>query len=198
MDILSKIPGLRILSRLYEYINRPAPLEEFSDYNDYWRLRTSDGVIIREMDRFKVIGSLIDAGESVLDIGCGDGSFQRYLAQIKPSCRSLGLDTSTEAVRFACDHGCDAQVIDPDLSLRDQVNGGWGVITVMEVIEHIPDAERVMRDILELNAKRIFVTIPNVGCLKHRFRLMFGGRFPITTIIYHMREHLRFWTVKDF
>lgn len=27
---------------------------------------------------------------------------------------------------------------------------------------------------------------------------MFGGRFPITTIIYHMKEHLRFWTPKDF
>ena len=55
-----------------------------------------------------------------------------------------------------------------------------------------------MRQVLELNPDRIFVTIPNVGCLKHRLRLMFGGRFPITTIVYHMKEHLRFWTVRDF
>lgn len=68
----------------------------------------------------------------------------------------------------------------------------------MEVIEHVADAEDLMRQVLELKPSRIFVTIPNVGCLKHRLRLMFGGRFPITATHYHMKEHIRFWTAKDF
>jgi hypothetical protein len=55
-----------------------------------------------------------------------------------------------------------------------------------------------MRQVLALQPKRVFVTIPNVGFLVHRLRLMFAGRFPITSIFYHMKEHLRFWTVKDF
>lgn len=69
---------------------------------------------------------------------------------------------------------------------------------MMEVIEHIVDAEDLMHQVMEMNPSRIFITIPNVGCIKHRLRLMFGGRFPITSIFYHMKEHVRFWTVKDF
>lgn len=198
MSPLSKIPGVRILARTLEYINRPAPLQEFADYDAYWQTRSADGLVSRELDRFKVIAGLIKAGESVLDIGCGDCSFQQYLSRTKPGCRSLGLDTSAEAVHLAQTQGCNALVIDLQARLRDQVTGTWDVITLMEVIEHIADAEDLMRQVLELKPKRIFVTIPNVGCLKHRLRLMFGSRFPITAIYYHMKEHIRFWTAKDF
>ncbi|WP_341707508.1 class I SAM-dependent methyltransferase [Halopseudomonas sp.] len=198
MSLLLKIPGLRIVARLHEYITRLAPLEEFDDYDAYWQERAVDEGSTRELDRFKVIAGLIQEQESVLDIGCGDASFQQYLARVKPGCKSLGLDASSEAVRVAQEHGCATKVIDTDLRLLEQVGCDWDVVTLMEVLEHIPDAESVMRQVIELRPRRIFVTIPNVGCLKHRFRLMFGGRFPITTIVYHMREHLRFWTVKDF
>lgn len=198
MSLTAKIPGVRILTRTLEYINRAAPLKEFADYDAYWQARSADGLVSRELDRFKVIASLIGDGESVLDIGCGDCSFQQHLSRTKPGCRSLGLDVAPEAVRLAQARGCNAQVIDPQARLGDQITGTWDVITLMEVIEHLPDAEDLMRQVLELNPRRIFVTIPNIGCLKHRFRLMFGGRFPITTIIYHMKEHLRFWAAKDF
>lgn len=198
MSPLSKIPGVRILARTLEYINRPAPLQEFADYDAYWQTRSADGLVSRELDRFKVIAGLIKDGESVLDIGSGDCSFQQYLSRTKPGCRSLGLDASPEAVQLGQAQGCNAQVIDPQTRLRDQITDTWDVITLMEVIEHIPDAEDLMRQVLELKPRRIFVTIPNIGCLKHRLRIMFGGRFPITAIIYHMKEHLRFWTAKDF
>lgn len=198
MSLLSKIPGVRILTRTLEYANRPAPLKEFADYDAYWQSRAADGQVTRELDRFKIIASLITDGASVLDIGCGDCSFQQYLSRVKPACRSLGMDASSKAVRLGQAQGCNVQMIDPQIRLQDQIVGIWDVITLMEVIEHVPDSENLMRQVLELKPSRIFVTIPNVGCLKHRIRLMFGGRFPITTIIYHMKEHLRFWTTKDF
>lgn len=198
MSLLSKIPGMRIVARLFEYINRPAPLDEFGDYDDYWTSRTSDGLVSRELDRFKVIGSLIGDGVRVLDVGCGDAAFQQYLAKCKPGCKTLGLDSSHEAVQLALRHGCEAQLIDFGSSLKEQLTESWDVITLMEIIEHLPDAENLIRQVLELEPDRVFVTIPNVGCIKHRLRLFFGGRFPITSIYYHMKEHVRFWTVKDF
>lgn len=198
MSLTTKIPGLRILTRTLEYINRPAPLQEFADYDAYWQSRADDGRVARVLDRHKIIAGLIDDRASVLDIGCGDCAFQQYLSSIKPDCRSLGIDASAKAVQLARAQGCNAQLIDPKARLKDQIAGHWDVVTLMEVIEHVADAEDLMRQVLELKPSRIFVTIPNVGCLKHRLRLMFGGRFPITTIIYHMKEHLRFWTAKDF
>lgn len=55
MSLISKIPGLRILKRTYEYIHRPAPLQEFADYDAYRQSRVEDGRVERELDRFKVI-----------------------------------------------------------------------------------------------------------------------------------------------
>lgn len=198
MSLYQKIPGVRILVRTFEYMNRAAPLKEFADYDEYWKERTSTEPAPRELDRFKTIARLVGRNEKVLDIGCGDGSFQRHLQQVHPSCQSLGVDTSSEAVSVAQKHGCTAQVLDTSKTLRNQIPGDWDVVTLMEVIEHVPDAENLMRQVLEFRPRRIFVTIPNVGCLKHRLRLMFGGRFPITTIVYHMKEHVRFWTAADF
>lgn len=198
MSLISKIPGLRILKRVHEYAHRLAPLQNFSDYDAYWKSRAKDRLVARELDRFKIISNLIEDGSSVLDIGCGDCSFQKYLSSVKPGCRLLGLDTSCEAVNLAQRKGFNAQLIDTKIPLRGQVDGKWDVVTMMEIIEHVPDAEDLVRQVLELKPKRIFITIPNVGCLKHRIRLMFGGRFPITCVYYHMKEHVRFWTVKDF
>ena len=198
MSFMSKIPGVRIVIRIYEYIHRPAPLQEYGDYDEYWHVRSSGHSANRELDRFKIIANLIEDGSSVLDVGCGDGAFQKYLSQINPNSTSLGVDSSLKAISLAKDQGCSAQLIDPDFRLKDQVPGAWDVVTQMETLEHVADAEDLMQQVLELQPKRIFITIPNVGCLKHRLRLMFGGRFPITTIIFHMKEHLRFWTPKDF
>lgn len=198
MNRFSGIPGLRILERTIEYINRPAPLNEFRDYDEYWQVRAEDGLTERKLDRFVTIANLIEDGESVLDIGCGDCSFQTYLASRKTKCTSLGLDMSQKAIELATSRGISAQLINPGLRLKEQVRTGWDAITLMEVIEHIADAEDLMRQVAELKPRRLFVTLPNVGCIKHRLRLMFGARFPITAVYYHMKEHIRFWTVKDF
>lgn len=201
IETLGKIPLLRVAARVVKEMNRLAPLMEFANYNEYWRSRINDGRSDRFRERFAVVASLIHGGESVLDIGCGDGAFQKYLRKLKPSCRSLGVDMSSVAVEKLRSQGLDALHISPSdkpYKLPDKIGGEWDIVTMMEVIEHVVEAEDLMRQVMALRPSRIFVTIPNVGCLKHRLRLMFGGRFPVTTILYHMKEHVRFWTVKDF
>lgn len=198
MNFLLKAPGIRILKRVCDYIHKPAPLNEFYNYDEYWKNRVSDELTGRYLDRFSIITKLIGDGESVLDIGCGDCSFQEYLAKTKPKCKSLGLDTSTQAVELAKTRNINAKLIDNQRSLAQQVDSNWNVVTLMEVIEHLPDAENLVRQVIELSPSKIFITIPNISCMKHRLRLLFGSRFPITCIYYHMKEHVRFWTVKDF
>jgi 2-polyprenyl-3-methyl-5-hydroxy-6-metoxy-1,4-benzoquinol methylase len=67
----------------------------------------------------------------------------------------------------------------------------------MEVIEHVADAESIVRQAQQMHPRRIIITTPNMGFILNRLRLLLG-RTPVTVILYHMREHLRFWTVKDF
>ena len=46
-----------------------------NDYDAYWRARSEGGV----HPRFAIIAGGVRDGESVLDVGCGDGSLLRYL-----------------------------------------------------------------------------------------------------------------------
>jgi methionine biosynthesis protein MetW len=186
------------MHRHYRQITRPAPLEEFHDYDQYWEARVRDGRQEPILDRYRTIAKLLPTNASVLDIGCGDGAFLRYLRTCRKDCRLAGADISSVAIEELRASGITAWPINKTTPLQEQLSGFWDVVVLMEVIEHVPDAEELIREVLGLRPSRIFVTIPNVGFLPYRLRLMFAGRFPITSIFYHMKEHLRFWTVKDF
>jgi 2-polyprenyl-3-methyl-5-hydroxy-6-metoxy-1,4-benzoquinol methylase len=108
------------------------------------------------------------------------------------------MDSSTNAISLLKQRGINGAVIIAEKTLREIAGGDFDYVVMMEVIEHVQDAERLFLQALQFNPKTIFITIPNTGYIMHRLRLMFGGRFPITFIVYHMKEHIRFWTVKDF
>ncbi len=150
------------------------------------------------LHRYQVIASLLPHSTSVLDVGCGDGAFGAYLKTARPDVVFHGLDISPVAVDYAQKRGLTSQVIDPARSLDQQIDKTFDCVTVMEVLEHIVEAEEVMASIVKLAKGQIYVTIPNVGCIQHRLRLAFFRRFPVTTIVFHMKEHVRFWTYKDF
>jgi hypothetical protein len=44
----------------------------------------------------------------------------------------------------------------------------------------------------------VILSIPNVGYLGSRIRLALFGRFPTTNCVYHIKEHVRHWTLTDF
>ncbi|HRQ65525.1 MAG TPA: methionine biosynthesis protein MetW [Xanthomonadaceae bacterium] len=198
MKALRRIPILRALYRHYLDLTKPAPLVEFKDYDAYWQARIRDGRRGRVLDRHRIVTDLIEDGDRVLDVGCGEGAFLRFLGANRPNCKLLGADIAETAIAELRKEGLDGIRLDYSRPLAEQVSGAWDVVVLMEVIEHVVDAEDLMRQVLALHPKRVVVTIPNVGCLKHRLRLMFGGRFPIASIVYHMKEHVRFWTVTDF
>lgn len=195
---LSKIPVLRALSRYYRELAGPAPLAEFNDYNDYWLRREEGNTRPPVMHRYRVIASRIPDGATVLDIGCGDGAFLKYLKSVKPNCKLMGADLSEAGIRYLQEAGIEGHVIRPGTSLPQQISRTFDYVVMMEVIEHVHDAEGFVRDALGFSPTRVFITIPNVGFLLHRLRLALFGRFPVTTIVCHMKEHIRFWTVKDF
>lgn len=197
-NITRKVPVIRALTRWWVELTRSAPLEEFSNYDGYWDLRKRDRKTLKVLDRHKQIASLLPQHAKVLDVGCGDGVFIRYIEDHRPDCDISGVDIAPEAVSQLAAEGFDVQLIDPGVRLKDQVKTGWDAVTLMEVIEHVVDSESMVREVLSLKPSRIFITIPNTGFLLHRLRLMFFGKFPVTNVHYHMKEHVRFWTVSDF
>lgn len=194
-----------LLKRLYRSIYGPMPLSEFKDYNEYWEKRqtSNDSPAVEApqdtpLHRFVSIAHQIPEGSSVLDVGCGDGGFLRYLKKQDKGLSLFGMDISSEAVANLSQHGIDGAVIHLGTPLRDLTEQNFDYVVMMEVIEHVHEAESLVLDTLAFSPKGIFITIPNAGYFMHRLRLMFGGRFPVTFVLLHMKEHIRFWTVKDF
>ena len=68
----------------------------------------------------------------------------------------------------------------------------------MEVLEHILKVEELMMEIKKLNPKICIVTIPKLGYICNRLRLLLGGKVPITNVCFYIREHVRYWTVRGF
>jgi len=180
----------------WEYLREPMPLDEFEDYNEYWEKRGSHAAPIR---RAEIISEYIEPDSTILDVGCGDGTLIDYISKNNSPKEIVGIDVSKKAVEYTKRHGYEAYEMDVTSNTFKAFmkENHFDYIVLTEVLEHIYEPEQVMLNIRESFNKSIFVSIPNSGFLLHRLRLLFG-KFPIVVIVYHVKEHIRFWTHTDF
>lgn len=170
-----------------KYVSRRAPLDPIPSYEEYWKRRERDGTSGTFYPRFEIVGSMVQPEESVLDFGCGSGELLKYL-------RNKGFKKLA---------GCDVCKPEgypktlPFYTIDELLrNERFDVVVMLQVIEHIPDAEESIAKMFTVSNK-VIISIPNSGYWQHRLRLLFG-RVPITDVLYHMKEHVRLWTHKDF
>ncbi len=187
--------------RSLERLLRPLPLAAFEGddfYDAYWRrrLELEPEITTTAPARAAIVADFLRPGWSVLDLGCGDGSFLVCLRERVGGLNVRGADVSDEALAIARARGIDAVHLD----LSDpagEIPGTYDVVTALEVIEHVPDAESAVLKAAAAARRYLIVSVPNLGFVESRLRLLMG-RGPITNVVHHVREHLRQWTVRDF
>lgn len=168
------------------------------DYDTYWNNKAQAGLgnlSAWRLRRAQVFTSLVEDGDRVLDLGVGDGALLHYMLEHK-DIRAYGLDVSPKAVEFCRAHGLEVDLADINKPISDFLDGPYDYIILSEIIEHLPDPERLLGDLRPHVRKGIIVSIPNTGYHQHRLRLLFG-RFPLQWVV-TPGEHLRFWTRADF
>jgi len=151
---------------IYYLLTRDIPLDYVDEsYDEYW-LKRQEGIgsgvdILR--DRFLLAGAHIPLGSSVVDIGCGDGTFLKCLIERDPSKKVLGIDYSQEAVNLCLSKGIPAARY--DLLSGEHPEGTFDFVVALEVIEHIPEAEKFLTICSSLCPEngRIIISVPNVG-----------------------------------
>lgn len=168
------------------------------DYDEYWEVKA--GSRMGQLSSFRLararaIANVIEEGSSVLDIGCGDGAILKYLIAEK-GVAAQGIDISEKAVTFARSEGLNVSLGDVLNSDNLDMSSKYDYIILSEIIEHIPDPEKLLLQLRDKFNKALIISIPNTGWIEHRVRLLLG-RFPLQWICYP-GEHLRFWTLKDF
>ncbi|MCL0060392.1 methionine biosynthesis protein MetW [Dehalococcoidia bacterium] len=107
----------------------------------------------------------------------------------------MGVEISQKAIELAKAKG--VEVIKQDITKDDfELAKTFDYVIMADVLEHIPNPEKVVLKLAN-NCKYFFlITLPNTGFLGDRLRLLLG-RFP-KQWVFHPGEHLRFWSVKDF
>ena len=104
------------------------------------------------------IGSFINPGESVLDVGCGPGWNYDHFSEYGPFVKDyLGLDYSERFVKVASERNPGYYDIG-DVRNFGQPDLSWDVVIMQDVLEHTNGYEKPMEEALRVARKRIIVT----------------------------------------
>jgi len=175
---------MRIEERLYEKIWEKKELEEPE---------------IEKGSRVDVALKLIEKGDRLLDIGCGDGTLG-YFA-MRSYKEVWGIDISDNALKIAKKRGLKTQKVnlnDENLLFEDNY---FDAVTCLDVIEHVFEPIVLINEIhrvLKMNGLLVIST-PNIRYWRHLFDLVVKGKFPKTSnsTEHYDGGHLHYFTYSD-
>lgn len=129
----------------------PAEIAKFEELASRWWDRNSEFKPLHDINPLRVdfidrISSL--AGKTVLDVGCGGGILSEAMAH--RGAEVTGIDMGEAPLKVAKLHGLESgarvsyrRITVEDLA--DEMPGGFDLVTCMEMLEHVPDPESVVR-----------------------------------------------------
>ncbi len=129
----------------------PSELKKFSNLAHHWWDLESEFRPLHEINplRLEWINTRAAlAGKNVVDIGCGGGILAESMA--RKGAKVTGIDLSDKALKVADLHGMESntevryeKIAAEDLAEREA--GQFDVVTCMEMLEHVPDPESIVR-----------------------------------------------------
>ena len=130
----------------------PAELAKFSQLAHRWWDQEGEFRPLHQLNPLRLdwIAGLVPLkGLQVVDIGCGGGILADAMA--RKGAQVLGVDLASKSLRVAQLHALEAQT--PHVQYREigaeglaaEMPGQFDVVTCMEMLEHVPDPQSVVR-----------------------------------------------------
>lgn len=123
-----------------------------------------------------VIAELIQPGEKVLDLGCGDGSLLRYLIDTK-GIVGRGVEIAEPKVLACVRHGVTVRQGDLNVEIRDYPDGSFDTVILSYTIPYLNDPAAIITNMLRVG-RRAIVSFPNWGHWRCRLSFLSTGRMP--------------------
>ncbi len=124
------------------------------------------------------VANLIQPGEKVLDLGCGDGALLRYLADTL-HVTGRGVELSEEGVLACVQRGVSVRQGDLHEGLGDYPDCSFDTVILSYTIPYLNDPAFVVREMLRVG-RRAIVSFPNWGHWRCRLNFLITGRSPVT------------------
>lgn len=179
-------------------------VDEVLDYDAYWRekrgsLALGKAKTLSDNERMRadyVISKIGKANPiSIGDIASGPGVIFAYLKERLRLTEYIGYESSDYALEVGASLGMRGVKFDiNDWNEFSKIRPA-DYYLLLEILEHIPNSERVLATLYRKANKGVFFSFPNSGNFLYRLRLLFG-KMPMQWIKFP-NEHLRFWTATD-
>ena len=122
---------------------------------------------------FAAIANWIKPAARVLDLGCGDGTLLRFLAE-KRETIGYGVEIDDARVLACIRNGVNVVQGDMERGLSGFADDSFDYVILSQTLQAVKSSERVVREMLRVGRQGI-VTFPNFGYWRNRLQVMFGN-----------------------
>jgi len=147
---------------------------------------------------FEVIAGWVQPGETVLDLGCGDGALLKLL-QEQRGARGWGVEIDPARVLAAVRHGINVIQSDLEEGLAGFEDGAFDHVVLSRTLQTMRHTQRILTEMLRVGREAV-VSFPNFAFWKNRMAVM-QGRMPVSDDLpyeWYDTPNLRFFSIDDF
>lgn len=147
---------------------------------------------------FEVITRWMNVGERVLDLGCGDGSLLKHLANEK-QVQGYGVERDTEKMVACLQNGVNVLQSDLEQGLAGFEDAQFDHVIMSLSLQSVRNTEGILAEMLRVGQEAI-VSFPNFGYWRHRMSIN-EGRMPVSDSLpyqWYNTPNIRFFTMTDF
>jgi len=146
-----------------------------------------------------LLAEMVKPGSRVLDVGCGDGTLLRILAETR-DVDARGIEIQQSGVNQCVARGLSVVQGDADTDLVNYPDNAFDYAILSQTIQATHRPRDVLEQLLRIGARAI-VSFPNFGHWRVRSQIMFAGRMPVTknlSFAWYDTPNIHFCTIKDF
>ncbi|MDD5330363.1 MAG: methionine biosynthesis protein MetW [Sulfuricella sp.] len=147
---------------------------------------------------FAAIAQWVTPNAKVLDLGCGDGSLLKYLAETRNT-RGYGIEIADANVLACVEKNVNVIQMDLEAGLSGFESQSFDFVILSQTLQAMHHIEQLVAEILRVG-KHGIVTIPNFGYWRHRLQVL-GGNMPVSKDLpyqWYDTPNIHFCTFADF
>ena len=155
------------------------------------------GTVAQRPD-FAAIAGWVRMGSSVLDLGCGDGTLLRFLAEQRGGA-GYGVEIDDDGILACVRNGVNVIQGDLERGLSGFADGSFDYVILSQTLQAVRSSERVVREMLRVGREGI-VTFPNFGYWRNRLHV-FRGHMPVSDNLPYQwfdTPNIHLCTITDF